>query len=162
MDHYQVKFEREDQTIFGICETYHEDAKSAAARGEVIVSDAVLPVQYEVREDQIVDIPIELGRCNRKTDEYEGGDEYRNYVAAQFKIAKQLSDSLPGGVQVGALFGVGVADGIAWYVVTKVGKRTCRVEWRGFCIDRYYDHHFGSGGSFPIAEVARYVSVRRG
>ena len=157
MDHYQVKFERQGKTIFGICESYGDEAEAAKAQGEVIVSDAVLPIQYRVRETQIIDIPLQVGRYNFKTDEFEGADEFHQYVAAEFKKAKALSDSLPDGVHVGAMFGLGIGDGTAWYVVTKISKRTCRVEWRGFCVDRYYDHHFRGGGTFAIAEVAEYI-----
>lgn len=161
MDRYQVKFERKGKTIYGICESYGEEAEAAKSRKEVIVSDAVLPAQYRVPEKQIVDIPLEIGQYNPTTHKFEGADELHQHVATEFKKAIELSDSLPDGVQVGALFGLGVGDGTAWYVVTKVGKRTCRIEWRGFCLDRYFDHHFGCGGTFPIADVARYVERQR-
>jgi hypothetical protein len=157
MDHYQVKFQSRGKTTFGICEAYGEEAVAARARGEVIVSDAVLPVRYRVREMEIVDIPLEVGRYDFKSDEYEGADEFHQHLAAECRKAKALSDGLPAGVQVGKLFGLGVADGTAWYVVTRVSKRTCRIEWRGFCLDRYYDHHFGAGGSFATSDVARYL-----
>ena len=50
----------------------------------------------------------------------------------------------------GKLFSVGVGDGCAFYVVTRVTKKTATVEWRGYHMDRWYDQVLGGGGTFPI------------
>ena len=100
---------------------------------------------------------MEIGHWNSQSSDFEGGDEYQQYVRAEAKKACALSDSLPPGVQVGKMFSIGVGDGQADYVVTKVMRSNCQVEWRGFSMDRWTDHHFGWGGSFPIKDIARYV-----
>ena len=102
--------------------------------------------------------------CRRhRPSEWEGGDEIHVAVREAFKKAQEIDAALPDGVHVGSLFSIGVADGAAWYVVTKVSKKTCEVEWRGFGGgDRYTDHHFRWGGKFPVADVARYVGRTRG
>lgn len=159
MNHrYQVKFEWQGQTCYGLVNQYSDDAKDAAKRGHLLIEDAVLPVCYEVKDDdKVIDIPMEPGRYDFGNDMFVGSDEYHTYVQQQYKAAKQRSESLEG-VQRGKLFSIGVADGRAWYMITKVGRSKCTVEWRGFALDRYYDHHFQSGGQFPINDIARYVA----
>jgi hypothetical protein len=50
-----------------------------------------------------------------------------------------------------------LGDKFADYAVTDVRRDWCTVEWRGWCGDRWFDHHFRSGGEFRIKEVQRYV-----
>ena len=141
---YQVKFPWEGETRFGIVESHD---KELAKKGEVLVEDAVKPERYAVPEADLTDIPVS----------FKKGDEYCQYVEAEFEKACKLSEGLPSGVHVGKMFKIPVADGYAWYIVTKVNKSTCKVEWRGFCLDRWTDHHFGYGGMYRTADVARYV-----
>lgn len=162
---YQVKFQRDGKTIFGIvryASSLDKDAQAAKARGEVIVDDAVFPVAYRVKEADLTDIKSEFGSLDPKTREFVGGDELRQYVQAELKKAVEADEKVKDGVGVGSMFRVGVADGYASYVVTKVNKKkTCKVEWRGFCADRWTDHHFGWGGTFKLDDVARYVESER-
>lgn len=120
--------------------------------GYAVVDDAILPVARAVLETSLVDIPF---------GDYDN-DEYDKHVGAEEQKAREISDALPAKtVAVGAMFDVGVADGSASYVVTKVNKKTCNVEWRGYCLDRYYDHWWGAGRkSVPHAEVRRYLPGR--
>lgn len=122
------------------------------------VDDAVHPYYHLVAEEDILDV-IGFGKFDFKTGKWS--DEYNQYIDAEFEKAQKISDSLPPGVQKGALFSIGVADGMAWYVVTKVNKKTCDVEWRGFCADHYRDHYFGLGRKrVPLKDIEPYV--RRG
>ena len=153
---YQVKFKWNGKTLYGIVETYSDEAKAAAKKGNLIINDAVLPVYYEVKDDKdVVDIDSEYP------------SEVDKYVDNALREAIDLSNSLEG-VKVGKLFSIGVGDGYAWYIITidfsqnwycinKVNRKTCVVEWRGFCADRWHDHHFQGGGTFPISEIERYV-----
>jgi hypothetical protein len=79
----------------------------------------------------------------------------------EWKKARAISDRCDG-VEVGAMFSIGVADGSAWYVIVKVNPKTVDVEWRGFCPDRWRDHHFGNGGRFDKSDVERYVRADQG
>lgn len=159
----QVKFVRAGVTFYGEAEEYSPEAKEAAKKGMVIVSDAVLPKRYMVAKGDLTEIPF--GNYEKlPTGGFGFNDELNQFVEAAFKKAQEISDSHPddGVLRVGDLFSIGVADGSAWYVVTKVNKKTCDVEWRAFCPDRWTDHHFGYGGRFPVADVSRYVRGAKG
>lgn len=150
MDHYQVKWTDGGVVHYGI---FRNPTKKKPGMADV--DDAVLPYYHEVAIKDLVDIelgtpvfiPGKLGA--------QPGDEFAKYVDDQYELAKKFSDSLPEGISVGKLFSVGVADGSAWYVVTKVTKSSAKVEWRGFCPDRYMDQVIGSGGTFPLATLRR-------
>ena len=69
--------------------------------------------------------------------------------------AMAQSDALGDGVKVGKIFSVSVADGSAYYMVTKVNKLTARVKWiRALSIDEYQDWNLGKSGSLQIAKLA--------
>lgn len=158
---YQVRVDgMKCGTIYGIYQKYDDEAKAAAAQGKAVVEDAVLPKRYIVPESALVDIRMEPGNYDPDTEEFVAGDEYQSYVQSEFKKAQAISAALPG-FGVGSLFSIGVADGYAYYVVTKVNRKTCRVEWRGFCPDRYVDHWLGHGGTFPLEKIATYVEHER-
>lgn len=157
-DHYQVKFKRDGKTIYGICELYSDRAKELAKRGATIIADAVLPIAYEVLEKDLIDIEL--------SSEYDAKrgcmkDEFSLFVADEFDKARKLSDSLKG-LQPGKMFAVGVGDGSAHYVVTKVGKKNCTVEWRGFCPDRWHCQILGAGGEFPVSAIKPQVQRAEG
>ena len=159
---YQVRFQQLDGTHYGIVRSYGPEVEAAKVLGLVIVEDAVLPKSYKVRDCALTDIEVKLpGRFDHATGEWTDLGEYDAYVQAAHKAARAASDAITTGVGVGSMFAIGVGDGSAHYVVVKVNKRTCRVEWRGFCGDRYTDHHFGWGGTFPLSDVVRYVEGER-
>src|SRR5436309_2752211 len=117
MHRYMVKFEHEGRTIYGIYDSFSKEAKAARRKGLALVNDAVLPICHEVEEHRLVDIESgEFVRLEGKRD-FGFDDEYHRHVQAEFEKAQAFSDSLPDGVEKGKLFGVGVADGTAWYVV---------------------------------------------
>ena len=54
-----------------------------------------------------------------------------------------------------------VADGRAWYQVTKVTKKTATVTWcDGICLDDYQDGMLGDEATLPIDMIAQLVSSR--
>lgn len=148
---YQVKFVRDGVTFYGIADLYHADWKQYAVDGNVLVEEAVTGKKYVVPDAELVDIEMSGFR--------ETGDEYQRHVHTEFQRAHALSEANPadGKVRAGDMFAIGVGDGHAYYVVTKVHRKNCDVEWRGFGGDRYTDHHFGHGGRFPVADVKRYI-----
>jgi len=75
-------------------------------------------------------------------------DEYAKYMDDELKKACEKSDKVEGCAK-GKLFTTSVADGCAYYVVTGVKGNTVKIEWRGFCPDRWIDQVLGYGGTFP-------------
>lgn len=143
---YMVKWKDAGGTHYGI---YRKPTKGKP--GVYDVDDAVMPYYHEVPEKDLVD--IDHGEYDFKRGCFK--DELSEFVNDAYKAADKLSNSLPEGIRVGKLFSVGVADGSAWYVVTKVGKTTAKIEWRGFCPDRYTDQVLGLGGTFPLSVLKR-------
>lgn len=154
---HQVKFEYEGVARYGIVRSFEDDAEAAAIRGNLVIDDAVLPQSYEVKDDEkVVDIKPIWGHYDKVSHRQVDCDEYTSYVQDQFAAAMELARQVEG-VVVGAMFSIGVGDGKAFYVVTKLSRVNCTVEWRGFGGDRYVDHFFGWGRSINKKEVARYV-----
>jgi len=143
----QVKFTGDDgETHFG---EYPEEIGKQLYK----VNDVLFPVYHEVKESQLTVIP--RGPWDPKIMDHN--DELGRYMHDAFEQAKKDAEAA-GEFGVGSLFAIGVADGQAWYVVTKVNKKTCDVEWRGFGADRYTDHFFGWGRKkVPIEDVKPYT-----
>jgi hypothetical protein len=160
---YQVKFKSGGGWTYGMVRQFGPEAERAKLQGMAVVDDAVLPRAYLVPDAELVDIPLQLGHFNRASEKLVGCDELHEHRQTAFEAARRVSSALPddGTVAAGALFSVQVADGYAWYVVAKLFKKSCRVELRGFAADSYQDHHFGLGGTFPVASVLRYVQRER-
>lgn len=162
--HYQVKFTHPNTkaTVYGIAHSHSPEAKEAAARGMVIVDDAITPEQYEVPEAELTDIPTDMtGFGVDEEGFFKGGDEYHQFICAEFKKAKKHSDSLGDGVMVaGVLIATPMGDGHAYYVITKVNPRTVDLEWRGYSMDRWVDRLFGYGGRFRKQDVQQFCRKR--
>lgn len=161
MDHYQVKF-KDDKGIvhYGTVNEFHPDAKTAP-KGMVVVEDAVLPHYQLVPETILVDIASKIGHFDRSKNEWVDCDELHQYVQEQEKAAAAIAAKVKG-AGIGAMFSVGVADGSATYVVVQVRGSKVKLEWRGFCPDKWQDRRFGLGGWFPKAEVESYIRQERG
>ena len=156
----QVKFTHPEtgKTLYGqVAYTGHLSKEEQPEEGFVLVDDAVLPTCYEVPEEVLTEIPFEMGTYDPKTHEWEGQDEYHTYIKNEFKKARERSDALGDEFKPGKLFNTQVADGRAYYVVTKVNKKTCDIEWRGFCPDRWTDSVLGLGGRFPRERIEQLV-----
>ena len=102
----------------------------------VIVDDAITPDRYVLNVDALTDIQSTFNPL----------DEYHQYLEDEYHKAKDFAESRPDGLHVGKLLSVPVGDGCAFYVVTKVNKKTVDIEWRGFSPDRWIDFRFGMGG----------------
>jgi len=114
---------------------------------QVIVDDAILPTRYVLNVDALTEI--------RST--YNPVDEYHQYLEDAYRNAKNLSNNLPAGLQVGKMFRLPIADGYAFYVVVKVNKKTVDVEWRGFSPDRWVDARLGYGRREPKDTIEMLV-----
>ncbi len=143
-DLYQVKWKDGKKTRYGI----FQSAKKGIAR----VNDAILPVYDEVPVDSLV--PIK--------SEWDPPDEFHAYLEKEFEAARKVSEALPEGFQVGKLIQTSVADGYAFYVITKVGRKNIHIEWRGFSPDRWHDQVLGAGGSFPRHAIDGLVRAADG
>lgn len=163
-DRYQVRYEWKGETRYGIARTHEKSSKA----GFIVIDDAILPMAVEVKDDsKVVDIPFgkDFPTYDPNTGYIlKGGSEYDLYVDKASREADKVSKAAGKGVVVGKLFNIGVADGHATYIVTKVTKTKATVEWRGFGGgDRYTDHFFGFGPkTVPIKDVQQYIGRQEG
>jgi len=143
-DFYQVKWTGGNgQTRYGLVD-HGEKSQKLFIKGQVIVEDAIIPKFYKLSTKELTPLngyPTELDK----------------YVKAEHEKAEAASELLPPGPQIGKIFALGVADGYATYVITKVTARTITVEWRGFCPDRWTDTVLGWGGAFPRRVIENIV-----
>lgn len=147
-DMYQVKWYHGGKWKYGIVDRFSPASVQYYNDGQqVIVDDAITTERYVLNVDALTDIPM---TWNPK-------DEYTQYVEEQHLIAKNRSDSLPEGLYPGKLFRVPRGDGYAWYVVTKVNKKTVDIEWRGYSLDRWVDDRFGFGGREKRDTIEMFV-----
>ncbi len=80
-----------------------------------------------------------------------------------FQEAMDTNEAMENGVVIGKIFRIGVADGYAYYEISKVYKTKVHLKWRkDLCLDGYSDHHFCGGGSFSRSDVERYISFEEG
>lgn len=143
---YQVKYQNDGKPCYGIAvSNYYDEALEAAKRGNLLIEEAITGETVEVPENKVTDLPAEFN------------GEYNQYVAKIFVEAQKRSDDLGNGLEPGKLFYIGVADGQAYYEVVKVNKKTVRIEWRGYCGDRYTDAILEWGGSYPIETIEKLV-----
>jgi hypothetical protein len=159
---YQIKYRIQDgDWQYGLISNYHSQAKEEFAKGNLIIEDAITGnlATLEYKHDAIEIEEIPFGSYNMETG---WSDEYGQFVEAEHKKAREISDSAGEGLKVGKMFTTGVADGFASYVVTKVNKKTVDIEWRGFCCDRYYDQILGAGGRFDRSIIEAQVRMGDG
>jgi len=152
---YQVKFTnpKTKETVYGVVRSYFGNEKRPP-KGMAKVDDSLYPRCYLVPESELTEVvnPHDWRNC-----------EIQKFIDADFMKAKKHADSLPANkIVAGKIFDIGVADGCAWYIITKVNKKTCNVEWRGWGGgDRYTDHYFGwERKGVSIADVERYVHAQ--
>jgi len=114
---------------------------------QVIVDDAIYPIHYVLNVDALTDI----------SPTFNPLDEYHEFIERERDAAHTYARSLPDGVHVGKMLTVPVGDGCAFYVVTKVNKKTVDIEWRGFSPDRWVDFRFRGGGREPKEVIEQLV-----
>lgn len=126
------------------------EAKKADERGEYIIEDYILPLAVTVPKSKVQEV---------------GWDELYSEVEAWMQAdeaeARKIADANldKDEICVGDIFHVGVADGTATYVVTKVNKNTVKVEWRGWGnFDQYVADFIGHGGTLRKDQVAEKIA----
>jgi hypothetical protein len=161
-DHYQVKYEAAKLGIqYGIANMYGEEFEKYAKRGQVLVDHAVFPTMAVLPEAQLTDLKMDYRGPTKSAGGFMNGlGEYHDYVTLQHVIHQIRHDRLPSDqVAAGHLFAVGVGDGAAYYCVTKAGQTSCQIEWRGFCLDRWFARPWGFGGKFRTQDVAAMIGL---
>jgi hypothetical protein len=152
---YQVKFmnPQTKEIVYGIVDNYPDlPGHKKPPKGVFYIDDALYPRCHIAPESALTEIPLD---CHKF-----GEDELSKFVHADFQKSLKHATTLPRNkVVAGKIFSIGVADGQAWYLIVKVNKKTCNVEWRGWGGgDRYTDHYFGwERKGVPLADVERYV-----
>ncbi len=143
---YEVRYERNGEVRYGVVEDYTDEAEKAIKQGKYLVSDCILPGGFIL--PQAACTPIKWDDKGKEA-----------WEKASYEAAMEQCNSLPDNhLCVGHIFSIGVADGAATYLVTKVTKKWATVEWRGWHNgDRYTDHYFGWSRRCPIRDVWEYV-----
>lgn len=141
----------------GSVNVYHKEAESLWKDKKYVVSDVITGDLFAILVSEVIPVCDRDAKIDNLPLDLVIDIAWRERWEEQ---AQKVNDALTR-FGVGAKFSIGVADGSANYVVTKVNKKTCVVAWRGFGADDYYDHHFGGGGTFPIADVSRYCRFGR-
>lgn len=156
---YQVKFTDSQQGIrFGIVQPHHEQAEELEAKGQSVVEDILTGQLGIAKTNDLIEVPYGIGgfgNYDTATGINWGGNEINDYLTLE-QLAHEIRNLRnPEGIHKHSTFFIGVADGSAAYVVTKVKRVNCDVEWRGYCPDRWVDRMFGYGGSFRKKDVER-------
>lgn len=151
-DLYQVKW-FQGSWRYGIVDRWSDASIQYYEDGQqVIVDDATTLDRYVLNVDCLTAIPSTWNPL----------DEYHTHIESERARAQALSDSLPPGAQKGKLFRVPAGDGYAYYVITKVNKKTVDIEWRGYSADRWVDFRFGAGGRENRETIERLVAANAG
>jgi len=163
-DYYQVKYRRKGSKIwkYGIFDNYSMETEGYWEKGQCVINDAILPTSTLYTYDNLEIEPISYGTpgWDEEKNCSTPGDEYSQYIEDQHEKAKEKSKKATG--LEGKLFSVGVADGSAYYVVVRENKKTVRVEWRGFCPDRYTDQILGWECTLDKERIAGMIQAEEG
>lgn len=154
---YEVAFQLKGERRFGVLEQYSEEAIEQAKKGLLIVEDGLLPERYLFKPEQL-EVAVRFDKPKHVEGlpfaVYGEFDEWRDRATEE---AMKVSEELGREIKVGKLLQVPRGDGYASYVVTKVNKTTCRLEWRGFSPDRWVDLRWGYGASVKLSEAKLFI-----
>ena len=158
--HDQIKYRlrgSKGKWKFGLLDHFGVEVAELWKDGKVAIGDAVLPASYVYRyaDLEIVDIAFSTGVWDKEKNDFTPGDEFAKHIDDEFQKAMDKSKKAKG--LVGKMFSINVADGFAHYVITRENKKTVRVEWRGFCPDRYTDQMIGWEGLVDKRQATRMV-----
>jgi len=137
------------------------DKKYIGQRGIVkeINEDRPSPITVFVKDvgedsfwEEELEVILDFGFTDDETD-YSRIEDWKEqcqafnfYFSAEMKKSKESGE----GLQKGKIFEIGVADGYAYYEVTKVYKTKVHIKCRlDLCPDKWTAYPFGEGGSFP-------------
>jgi len=126
------------------------EAKKADERGQYIIEDNILPLAVAVDKSKVTEIGRE-----------ELDNEVREWMEKDEAEARKIADANldKDEICVGDIFHMTVADSFATYVVTKVNKKTIKVEWRGWGnLDQWVADIIGHGGTFPKEQLAEKIA----
>jgi hypothetical protein len=156
-DFYLVKWKNTEhpeipvKNWFGIVRTYafdktlNKQIQDAWAKGYVAVDDCIFNICTLRKLSDVIQVKF-------------GSDSEEDLFHST--VYKHYEDKEPSKFGVGSMFSIEIADGRATYLITKVNKTSVKIEWFGaHNLDRYIDHHFGWGGTFPINNIKRYVEA---
>ena len=164
-DLYRIKFwfkSNPNIVRYGEVERYSDEAKQAWKNGhKLVVADALTGnlflVEYDHPEIVIEEQPLGWSKNDPETHMSIDTD-YDRYLNDEFKKALKLHKRAGKGIKVDKLCYVGVADGYACYIITKVNAKTCKVEWRAFGgADNRVDRRWGYERTVPHNEAKMYV-----
>ena len=145
--HYRVKFILNNELHYGVVESLTKQARTLARKGMFLIHDAILQETYQLKEAEIIDIPIR----------HNGEDEYNQFVSRSYHIAQETSNSLGNVVADGKLIRILLDAGFAYYIVDSVGNEKVHLSWRGFSLDRWVNPKLGYGKTIPLDECVELL-----
>lgn len=78
----------------------------------------------------------------------------------RYRAEKRKSDNLPKGLYVGKLVKFQVADGYAFYKVTKIGKNICELTWLDLHPDGWKEPTLGSHGILSTERLKEHINFQ--
>jgi len=144
---YNVYYLRPDTKLpsMGIVRSFYKDLASAEEkavhkRHNLVIDDSITPDCFEMNPARVQEASF---------------DDADKFIQTAHDNARKKAPKTFG---VGSIFNLPVADGRAYYIVTKINKTTCEIEWRGFGGgDRYTDNFLGCGGKYDINKIKSFV-----
>lgn len=137
----QVKFLHKGLLRYGIAVP---DTQRSVERGEILVYDSILPICYVCREGSVIDVEHA---------------EYGAHVRKEYRKAKLASDLLQLTCTEGKLLRFSVGYGYAYYVVVRVNRKSVRLEWRGFSLERRVEPSIGLKGNISIEKCKDMIAA---
>jgi hypothetical protein len=146
-NHYKVKFLNGGELHYGTVQTYTEESRKLASENKLLVEDAIYPECWVLEEKDISDVP---------TGRFDKDDEYWQFIKNFHDDVQAISDGIKG-CAAGKLVKFQVADGYAYYIITKVNKTTVKLEWRGFSMDGYVEPVLGHEGTMDRKRLEKLI-----
>jgi len=105
------------------------------------------------------DSKYECSVCNTTYNKFSDLiDKQFERMGRNCEEAMNKNKQLGKGLVAGKVFYLPVADGRAYYEVTKVGPRSTTIKFReDIAVDDYMDMVLGDGGSFPTSRIEHLV-----
>ena len=156
-DFYNCKYFPKDKpkkVKYGVQQRYEHQAEARWIQNrDLIIEDAITAVPNVISLNDYVVIKVPMTFSWNE----EGPDEYHQFIEKEWKKACDKSDAVTSGLK-DKIFSIGVADGSAWYIVTKETKQNVYLEWRGWDGgDRYVHQMLGYKGAFPKRMIKPYI-----
>ena len=149
------------KVMYGILQTYEEDAEKLwDEKRIVLLEEAVQGYLYQLLYDNwdFSEIPFRQFEARRDPEtDFFIENEFDEFVGEAYKKAVQAHKAAGEGLHKGKLLSIGVADGLAFYQITRINKKSCSIEWRGFGCDRYVDRRWGYKTTIPHDEAKMFL-----